>query len=266
MWHVVHGRIGVFFLFFFSRSCNALADLISGRQGETQSQSMMPSPVAQQWRRDSRALCSTTKIVVPSSCLRAPPPPPCFLSRLNYQVTGVTMPLVKADKPVEFLPVTPVSEPPPCSPLALGCSVQPSPYFSLAPPFLLAYGLHRRFFRRDGMGWDGRDGRRFPKSQLLALDGRVVPCGCFRHCLLCVIMGGPVTSNSETRALPLTLPPCLCATPSRARCSPPPLFRFSFNNLQEMSAKSTFSERRIARNEFKLTGIRIRQKEEKTKK
>lgn len=33
-----------------------------------------------------------------------------------------------------------------------------------------------------------------------------------------------------------------------------------------MTATSVHSERRVARNEFKLTGIRIRQKEDKTKK
>lgn len=35
---------------------------------------------------------------------------------------------------------------------------------------------------------------------------------------------------------------------------------------QDMASANLYSERRVARNEFKLAGIRIRQKEEKTKK
>ena len=36
--------------------------------------------------------------------------------------------------------------------------------------------------------------------------------------------------------------------------------------LQEMASENLHSMRRVARNEFKLAGIRIRQKDEKTKK
>ena len=36
--------------------------------------------------------------------------------------------------------------------------------------------------------------------------------------------------------------------------------------LQEMASENLHSMRRVARNELKLTGIRTRQKEEKTKK
>lgn len=74
---------------------------------------------------------------------------------------------------------------------------------------------------------------------------------CFVRCTCVFSSQTPTPTESfSTMCRPLSTP---CSTKN-------------YLSQQEMTASSVHSERRVARNELKLAGIRVRQKEEKTKK